>query len=88
MRNCQSPDKSLLLLCVALVTSPSLLVQVLPASATKLQVDKAFLKRDEPSVYPWPDKDDPLIDNEFKWLGWDVNNEENKRDGRTIHQAF
>jgi hypothetical protein len=26
--------------------------------------------------------------NELKWLNWDVNNEDDKRDGERIHQAF
>lgn len=28
------------------------------------------------------------MDNEFKWLGWDKNNVDDKRDGQRIHQAF
>jgi hypothetical protein len=45
-------------------------------------------KRAEPSAYPWASDDDPVIENEFKWLNWDKDNEEDKKDGQRIHKAF
>lgn len=42
----------------------------------------------EPSAYPWASETDPVIKNEFKWLNWNVEDKDDERDGRKIHQAF
>ncbi|KAJ4361855.1 hypothetical protein N0V83_010796 [Neocucurbitaria cava] len=42
----------------------------------------------EPSAYPWASEIDPVIKNEFKWLNWNVEDKDDERDGRKIHQAF
>ncbi len=42
----------------------------------------------QPSSYPWASASDPVLPNEFKWVNWDVNNADDERDGKRIHQAF
>jgi len=69
-------------------------VQILGSSSTTTQpseLDITVRNRPEPSEYPWADPNDPIhaiMENEFKWLGWDKENAEDKRDGQKIHQAF
>jgi hypothetical protein len=80
--------RSLLLLSSIFATRATPITQPSPTSIKAHEAERTFVKRAEPSAYPWPDNDDPILENEFKWLGWDVNNEEDKRDGKKIHKAF
>ncbi|KAJ4370016.1 hypothetical protein N0V83_005780 [Neocucurbitaria cava] len=53
--------------------------------------ETTLAKRADPSEYPWADPSDPvhaIIENEFKWFGWNKENEQDKHDGQRIHQAF
>jgi len=42
------------------------------------------VKREDPVSYPYGD----ALTNEFQWLGWDSEDEDQKKDGQAIHEAF
>ena len=42
------------------------------------------MKREDPVSYPYGD----ALTNEFQWLGWDSEDEDQKKDGQAIHEAF
>ena len=42
------------------------------------------VKREDPVSYPYGD----ALPNEFQWLGWDPEDEDQKKDGQKIHEAF
>jgi hypothetical protein len=80
-----------LVLSITLASYATPIAQVFhppPTSAETPGGHRTLPKREEPSSYPWADDDDPIIENKFEWLGWDVSNEEDKQDGKKIQKAF